>query len=320
MKNYNENGNQKKKFTLFNMNKDGKGVYEVEDRKPTLGFFFKLLFRKFSSILQLNILMLIHIIPIFAAVFVFFSGDKTPTITNVLYPALYGINKIAPTGSVPLLDVSGVNMGIPVFSSTTIIIFLCVALVWIITFGWQNVGSAYVLRGLFRGDPIFVFSDFFYGIKKNFKQGLLMGLLDSLIIIVLLVDISFFMSNTANTMLSIMYFVIIALIFLYFIMRFYIYQLLITFDLTISKIIKNSLIFIVLGIKRNLLAFLGIVLLVALNVILIVWLMPIGIAIPLVLPLVYLAGTVGFITVYAAYPVIDKYMIEPYVNDSDDEE
>ena len=32
-----------KKFKLFDMNRDGKGVYEQESRKPTLKFFFHLI-------------------------------------------------------------------------------------------------------------------------------------------------------------------------------------------------------------------------------------------------------------------------------------
>ncbi len=311
MKDYKET-ETKKKFRLFDMNRDGKGVYEVEDRKPTLGFFFKLLWRKLSAILQLNILMLIHVIPILLLALAYFSGDKTPTITGISYPALYGINSIVATGSTPLLDISSINMGIPVFSPTFIWIVMAFAVIWVATFGWQCVGSAYVLRGLFRGDPVFVFSDFFYGIKKNFKQGFVMGLIDALIITVLAVDFIFFRNNG----MGIMYFVIFALIIIYLVMRFYIYLLLITFELKTFKILKNALIFTVLGIKRNLIAFLGIILLLLLNVFLIVWLIPIGIALPLILPLVYLFGTLGFITTYAAYPVIDKYMIAPYVGEN----
>ena len=295
------------------MNRDGKGVYENEDRTPNLKFFFKLLWRKFSAILQLNLLMLIHIVPIVALVFVFFMGQKTPTITNTAFPALYGINFIGMTGGAPILDVSSISMAIPVFSPTANIIIICVAIVWIITFGWQCVGSTYVLRGLFRGDPIFVFTDYFYGIKRNFKQGLLMGLLDVLIIGVLLVDLSFFSSGS-----SFMYFIIIAILFLYIIMRFYIYLMLITFDLKIIKIIKNALIFTALGIKRNILAVLGILLLLGLNLFLVIWLVPSGIALPIILPLLYLMGTLGFISTYAAYPVIDKYMIAPYVKPSNE--
>lgn len=315
MKNYNENENQKKKFRLFNLNRDGKGVYEDEDRTPNLKFFFKLLWRKFSAILQLNLLMLIHIIPIVALVFAFFMGDKTPTITDTAFPALYGINFIEGTGGTPLLDVSSINMGIPVFSPTANIIIICGALVWIVTFGWQCVGSTYVLRGLFRGDPVFVFSDYFYGIKRNFKQGFFMGLIDVLIIGILAVDIAFLANNG-----GFMYYVIIAILFLYMIMRFYTYLMLITFELKITKIIKNALIFTALGIKRNLMAVFGIAVLCAINVFLAIWLVPSGIALPILLPLLYLMATLGFITTYAAYPVIDKYMIAPYASNNEETE
>ena len=97
-------------------------------------------------------------------------------------------------------------------------------------------------------------------------------------------------------------------------MRFYIYQLLITFDLKTVKILKNALIFSILGIFRNLVAIIGIVLFIAIHVLLIIWLLPLGVTIPLVLPLVYSVAIISFISVYAAYPVIDKYMIAPYNN------
>jgi uncharacterized membrane protein YesL len=86
----------------------------------------------------------------------------------------------------------------------------------------------------------------------------------------------------------------------------------ITFDLSTFKILKNSLIFTLLGIKRNLLGFFGILLLVLLNVGLIVLFLPMGISVFLVLPFVYIFSFIGFISTYSAYPIIDRYMIEPY--------
>ena len=59
---------------------------------------------------------------------------------------------------------------------------------------------------------------------------------------------------------------ICALSILYFFMRFYIYLLLVTFDLSIRKILKNALIFTMLGIKRNLMGFLGVALITLVNV------------------------------------------------------
>ena len=99
---------------------------------------------------------------------------------------------------------------------------------------------------------------------------------------------------------------------LYAFMRKYIYLLAITFDMKISKILKNSLIFTVLGIKRNLVGAIGSILLLALNVVIGMLCMSFNFIIPLMLPLVYYIGTSNYISAYSVYPVIDKYMIEPY--------
>ena len=316
--NYNEEEPKKRKlFAFLDPYRDGKGVYEDEDRTPTLKFFFKLFWRKLTKILQLNLLMIFQVIPLIIIGLFFFLGNKTPTVTDVSFAPLYGINKIANSVEVlPSLDISSIQMGIPVFAPIFTITMIVLALALVITFGWQNVGAAYVLRGLYRGDPVFVFSDFFYGIKKNFKQGIFLGLIDAILIVVLAVDFVFFFNRGGTFGLDFMYFVIFAMILIYIVMRFYIYLMLVTFDIKISKIIKNALIFTVLGIKRNLMALLGITLIIVINGLLIIWCLPTGFSLPIVLPFVYLIGTLSFISTYAAYPVIDKYMIAPYVKET----
>ena len=297
------------------MNKDGKGVYEVESRKPTLGFFFKLYFRKFTHLLQLNLLMLVMVIPLIAILFIYLMGDKTPTVTDPVYTPLIGIATSSPTPKLfNTLDLSSIQMEVPVFSQTSIIVIIALLVFMAITWGWQSVGSAYVLRGLFRGDPVFVFSDYFYGIKRNFKQAFFLGLIDFVITAVLIVDFSYFSNMTGSFAMDFMYYATIAMLIIWIMMRFYIYNLLVTFELKNFKIIKNSFIFSMLGIKRNFMALLGIVLLIVLHVMLIFVLLPIGISIPLVLPFVYILSTFGFMATYAAFPVIQKYMIDPYTD------
>ena len=86
----------------------------------------------------------------------------------------------------------------------------------------------------------------------------------------------------------------------------------ITFDLSILKILKNSLIFTVLGIKRNVMALIGFIVLIGIHILLVILLLPFGISIPIILPFVYIMAICCFIGTYAAYPIIDKHMIEPY--------
>ena len=319
MKTNNQKNN--KKFKLFDLNRDGKGVYERESRKPTLKFFFVLLKRKFTQLVQLNLLMLPMLIPILTVVCLYLFGSKTTTISESIYVPLHGITTILPSPSLTgVADLAGLQMELPGFIPPWMYIVMIACILFLaITFGWQNAGAHYVLRGLFRGDAVFVFSDYFYAIKRNFKQAFFLGLVDFACSAVLIIDFIFFFFRTGSFGADFMYFSIFAIGLIYLIMRFYLYHLMVTFDLSIFNILKNSLIFAALGIKRNLMALLGLILLIGFHLLLIFTLFPMGISIPLVLPLFYILSICGFIATYAAFPVIDQYMIAPYQSVSETE-
>ncbi len=306
-----------RKFKLFDLNRDGKGVYEQESRKPNLKFFFILLWRKLVQLLQLNLMMLFQVLPILGIILINIFGAKTSNVADAAYAPLYGISKIVDSPALlNKLDLVSRQIEAPLVTPIMIVGMAVLALFLFVTFGWQNVGAAYVLRGLFRGEPVFVFSDYFYAIKKNLKQALIVGMLDFICCSVLIIDIYFFITSASSLGIDIMLGIMVAVAIIYIFMRFYIYQLLITFDMKIFKIIKNSLIFSILGIFRNLVAAVGIIIFVGIHIVLIIWLLPMGITIPLVLPFVYMISIIAFMSVYAAYPVIDKYMIKPYENES----
>ena len=302
------------------MNRDGKGVYEKEDRKPTLKFFFKLLFRKFGQLLRLNVMMLFQVLPLVVIACIYLMGSKTTVIQNPTFVPLYGIEQITSSPSLlHALDFSSFQSELPVASPAVNVLKIVMFLFLAITWGWQNVGTTYCLRGLFRGDPVFVFQDYFYAIKRNFKQGFFLGLIDFACSSVLIMDFLYFYFRTGQFGLDVMYFMIFAIALIYVMVRFYLYHLLITFDLSIFKILKNALIFSILGIKRNIMAVLGIVLLLGMHIGLIVLLIPVGISIPLILPFVYALAVLAFMGTYAAYPMIDRYMIAPYVKEQPEE-
>ena len=313
-----------KKFKLFDWNRDGKGVEVAEDRTPNLKFFFKLCVRKFNQLLRLNLLMLFLIIPLLVILFVVdIYGAKTALVTDSLYIPLYGISKALPvSSSSSMLGLVGIQMETSLYyTPVMIIVTACMLLFLALTFGWQNTGAAYVLRGLVRGDAVFVFSDYFYGIRRNRKQAFFLGLLDFICIVLLILDLLFLNGMTGTSFfMDVMFFAIIAIFAVYLVMRFYLYQLLITFDLSNRKILKNALIFTVLGIKRNIMAILGIVLLIVIHAILIFFSLSFGLSVFLVLPLVYIIAMIAFMATYAAYPIIDRYMIAPYVKQESLEE
>ena len=305
----------KKKFKLFDSQREGKGVEKGEDLTPNLKRFFKLWGRKFWKLISLNLIMLVQIIPLGLCVFLYVAGPKVSTQYSALYPVLLGAQTAAPTteGMTLFTSAAGLLQQSPIFNSWAHWVMGICVVVHLVTFGWQQVGATYILRNLVRGDSVFLISDFFYAIRRNLKQGFVMGLLDSLAMGALVFDFLYFWGQPSTGMNNFMYIMIFALILIYGIMRFYTYLMLVTFNMKLGKILKNALIFTVLGIKRNILALLGILMLVAISVALIIFLVPMKLAFVILLPFLCLLAFCGFMYTYAAYPVLQKYMIDPVV-------
>ncbi|MCQ2426907.1 MAG: hypothetical protein MJ137_00710 [Clostridia bacterium] len=301
-----------KKLKLFDMNRDGKGVSKDEKPlKPTLWNLPKFYFRHFTKVLNLNFVMLpIWIIP-FVLVYLYTVADSIGTQTNVVYSTLYGISVINPTpGIMSLIGVFGSQLPLQTYGPGRIIVSFALILLLAVLWGWINLGATYCARGIFRGDPVFIWSDFKYAVSRNLWQGLLIGILDFAACCILGYDLFYFAQRGGTFWLDFFFFGICGAVAIYFFMRFYIYLLLVTFDIKTGKLIKNSLIFSILGIKRNLIGLLAIFIVIALNVALVLLFWSVQFVVPLILPIIYLLPSIVLFTVYSAYPVIDRYMIK----------
>ena len=307
---------KQKKFkipNIFDMNRDGKGVDPGEDTTPNLSYFFKLIFRKFSNLITLNLMMFAMVLPIAIAVYVFFNGPQMPTMSSPAYSALMGAQLAGAGGGELLTKLMHILPQVNFITYNSYASWLPYVLIAVlaITWGWQNTGVTYILRGLVRGDGVFMFSDYFYAIKKNFKQGLILGLMDAGIIIVLIIDFMYTWSARSNYWSYLMFFAVTALIIVYLFMRMYIYLMMITFNISLYKMLKNALIFTALGIKRNLMAGLGILLCIALWAALAFIGLQYNLGFLIFVPALIMFALIAFISVYCAYPVIKKHMIDP---------
>lgn len=305
------------KFSFRDLIPVKKEISDQEDTTPNLKYYFKSLWRKFPKILSINLLLLFQVIPIAVALIAYFLlMPRIYVFIETLHPTLVGINTIEQSSiTSSLLNIYGISVEVPTvaFGGAAITALVCMIFLFI-TFGWQNAGVAYVTRELVKGKPVFVLSDYFYAIKRNFKQGFLVGIIDFIVCSVLIYDFVQFYNMTGNFMNNLMFGCIIGVGIIYLFIRFYIYLLLTNFDLKTSKIFKNALIFTALGFKRNILAMIWIVLILCINVALMLTL-PINIILPWILPIFYFAGFALFTSTYAAYPVIKKYMIDPYYDE-----
>ncbi|MBE6594986.1 MAG: hypothetical protein E7644_04225 [Ruminococcaceae bacterium] len=308
--------NERKRKSFFQ--KKDRPDLMPEDTSPTLAYFFKLLGRKAGKLLSLNLLMVLQVLPLVIAVFVYMMGAKTPTVESPMYAPLLGTyiaggSPIAGT----LLGLFGRQLDIPVMTTGRLIVILCLVGFTLLTWGWQNVGAVYNLRSMVRGDSCFLWSDFFYAIRRNLVQGFLFGIIDFIIIGLLGFNIYFYFTLSTEFSYGVMYAISIALAVFYICMRTYIYPMMITFDLSIYKLLKNGLIFTLLGIKRNIMMLLGMLLVVVITLALVFGGLASGLSFTLILPFFYFLPLVGFIGIYAAYPNIKRYMIDPYEQPED---
>lgn len=308
-----------RKFKLFDFNRNGKGVSKDDiDGSPNLATFFKKYKRKFSRLLSVNIFMVLGNFPLFFAGFAMagYGAVQSTVQKYAIFPAIYTVSMF--DGS-PVTDAlnSIYGMQAPLTVNTTITYILyALSFLTLITFGLTNVGTTYILRNLVKGDPVFMWSDFWYAIKRNWRQGLILGVIDAVACFLFAFNVRFYFTGLNGEFLNgILFYISLAMLILYFFMRFYIYILTVTFDLSIFKILKNSLIFSIIGFKRNIMATLGILVLVVLNLAVVFYLPSLGIVLPLVVTL----SNCAFMSTYAAWFKIKEIMIDPYEENKSDE-
>lgn len=307
----------KKKFNLFNIFTPKSITKDDEFAEIPTNFkgFFVMFGRKFWNISNLSLLYTFFNLPFLFIFLAFACMEQQNVIGSPMYSALFSFSTISDSVPFGILYPFLSTFRNASFFSTASYVCFGIAALSIFTFGLSNVGAAYIIRGYNRGDPVFLISDFFSTIKKNWKQGLLVGFADILISVVLVFDFLFWNGQPGFINGIMMYFSLFLCV-LYFIMRFYIYTITITFDLTVYKIFKDAFLLTFLGFKRNALALFGIIVLFIFSFFVCTLYLPIGIMLPIILTL-----ALGmFISGYASYPVIKKYMIDPFYADDESQD
>ena len=310
---------KKKRFRPFDITRDGRGLSKAQaEKNGSFKRFFISYKNNFGKITSINIFMVIGNFPLVFLIATLSGLTKAEAFIPA-YDAFQNLagyfTSAAPSAhSMSLYAHEGVQSII--YQPTALTkVFYCLSALSLLTFGCVNVGSAYILRNIAKGDPVFLWSDFWYAVKRNWKQALPFGIVDALINFILVWNIYTMFSGTGDYFTNTMFWCNVVLFVLYFVMRYYVYIQMVTFNLSVFKILKNSLIFALLGFKRNIVAFLGIILVILLEAACLLGaggiLLPFGIA----LPFLILFSSLAYMKVYAAYFKIKEIMIDPYLKE-----
>lgn len=312
-----------KLFEFFSgtKNKSGKGISKKQvefDKKLGFGFFFKLMKMRLGKFSGSNLIFSLCNIFIFIALFGvagFFDGSTT-TAANPMYAQISAIAKNE-TGSTiaSLYSVYCATTSMRVISKISRALMYSIFLL-IFSFGLSTIGLVYNIRNICTGEYVDTWHDFFYAIKRNIKQGIIIGIFDVIVMFMLIYDIIIYRASSNISFQNLVfYYAIIAIAVIYYIMRFYIYLQLVTCEMKIGKILKNSLLLVALGFKRN---FIGIIaaILVSIAFIYIYILLP---QVAIILFCMFIFSLLTYIGIYCAYPVFKKYVVDPYYEEHPEE-
>ena len=175
----------------------------------------------------------------------------------------------------------------------------------IVTFGPATAALTHVMRKFILEQPCFVFDEFFTAFKKNFKQSVAIGIVDVICIASFVVAVyQFLFAQQLSDEFMIFACIFICCATVIFIMHFYIYLEIVALKLSFKAILKNAVLLVFLGVKQNIIAFVINVAIITLVAVFLPYSLPVVIVFPL--------GFICFTTTFICYPVIQKFIINPY--------
>lgn len=185
----------------------------------------------------------------------------------------------------------------------------------IVTNGLGNVGITNVARNTARDKHSFGLSDYFETIKKNWKQGLIAGIINIFITLILAYDIYFFFNMQSGLVSTIALGIAFSLVFFFVVMNFYMWTLMITFNFSLKQIYSNSFKFVIINLKKNFLCFFLLVFCYAIYVLLLFALknfLFVVIFLEIIMLVCVHPCFRALLIQVCTFDVIKKYIIDPY--------
>ena len=260
---------------LFSKNYEtaGVGIAKNAPKKKGAALFFDIVGRKLWKLMELNLLYMLFFLPL-----------------------------------VMMLPVVSIFKN----SDTASIIVTCILLViFMILIGPATAGMTKVIRAFVIGKHSFIVSDFFKSFKSNFKRAVIVGFFDCLIFISAISSLMVYPALAVQTGSKAIYIPMVitfSLFLVVIIMNNYIFLMMTATNLSMKNLFKNSFALSFVALKQNLLTFILTLLVIAVMVILRMYLLPVFLLLIPFFPAAFLC----LLNCFISYPVIQKYVINPY--------
>lgn len=218
----------------FNYSKPGPGVEKDAPKKKGIFLYFELFFRKFWKLLQANLLYFACSIPMLLIFFLFYWIFLMPYLSALIQEMVVGA--ATETMDEATLSATYLYMFGTVFS-------VIMTLLW--GSGPASAPYAYIMRCVTREEHAWLWSDFKEKFKENFKQAIVVSLIDIVVLFLGTTAIRFYFIMYREHHAAI-YLVLCSLVcvvsLIYTFMHYYIYQLMVTFENSLRQLYRNALI------------------------------------------------------------------------------
>jgi uncharacterized membrane protein YesL len=227
---------------IFKYNQDKKQKDEPQANGKFMGLI-NLIARKAWDLSKLNLISLLLNIPFFALLWIISYWFIPAEGMEIFNYRIYSPQDAALIDLLWRLSIGSVMIAIPV-----------------VVFGPANAGATYIYRNMVKGQPVFIWSDIMKTMKKFFLKSMLITVIDVIVLFVIAMGLRFYSGwyeiafpNLHSPMIeTISVMVILVFMLLFIMMHFYIYQLLIEYNLKIHQLYRYSFVFSLLRLIPNL--------------------------------------------------------------------
>jgi uncharacterized membrane protein YesL len=204
-------------------------------------------------------------------------------------------------------------LGVRIWKIFTLNLIYSLACIPIITIGPATAAMIKVLKNYSIDKNAYVWLDFKEAFRQNFFRALGVGIVDIIAYTGIITGCYIYPTMAASVedegKVFYLFFVLTLSVGITFtIMNYYIYLMMVSTDLSMKNIIKNSLALAFLAPRQNLIALASNIILPLILAALIVF---VNLQFLFVVPFLP-AALVGFIVCFCCYPVVQKYVINPY--------
>lgn len=279
---------------IFSKNYESAGVGIAKDapKKKGAALFFDIFGRKIWNLMTLNLMYMAFFLPLI-----------------LILPIIYACGEK--------------------YSDISLILTVVLVVVFMVLIGPATAGMIKVIRCFVLGKHTFIWHDFWKGFKSNFKTAAIVGFIDCILFLSALSAFGFYPQLYEEVQSKAVYIpmvITLSVFLVVLVMNFYIFPMMVATTLKTKNLFKNSFALAFVALKQNAITFAVIFLTIGIMTLLRMFAMSVFLFLIPFFPAAFLC----LVSCFNSYPVIQKYVINPYytsigkinpelIDDTDDE-